>query len=478
MKSFKAPKKSLGTLDADIVARLIAAASDVALVIDRKGIIRDVAIGNPELAPDIDQRWVGRAWSDTVTVESRPKIEALLNDAMARTAPRWRQVNHPSSRGADLPIVYSAVQVDDQGRIVAVGRDLRAVAALQQRLMDAEQSIERDYGRLRHAEMRYRLLFQIASEAVLIVDASTQKVIEANPAAAVLLGGASRKIVGRPFPEGFDAQSTQAMQMLLATLRTAGRADEVRVRLADGKLEFLATASTFRQDDGACFLVRFTPFRSETHAAPKADAKARVIEVLESSPDGLVVTDTDGIVLSANRAFLEFAELASEEQARGESLDRWVGRAGVDLKVLIANLRQHGSVRLFATHVRGEFGSMAYAEISAVAVPHGEGRCFGFTVRNVGRRTDAQPSREFSDLPRSAEQLTELIGRVSLKEIVRETTDVIERLCIEAALKLTGDNRASAAEMLGLSRQSFYMKLRRYGIGDLDSVDEQLEETS
>jgi hypothetical protein len=28
------------------------------------------------------------------------------------------------------------------------------------------------------------------------------------------------------------------------------------------------------------------------------------------------------------------------------------------------------------------------------------------------------------------------------------TTDVIERLCIEAALELTGDNRASAAEML------------------------------
>ena len=65
------------------------------------------------------------------------------------------------------------------------------------------------------------------------------------------------------------------------------------------------------------------------------------------------------------------------------------------------------------------------------------------------------------------EHLTELIGRVSLKELVRQSTDVIERLCIETALKMTGDNRASAAEMLGLSRQSFYVKLRRYGLGDL-----------
>ena len=65
------------------------------------------------------------------------------------------------------------------------------------------------------------------------------------------------------------------------------------------------------------------------------------------------------------------------------------------------------------------------------------------------------------------EQLAELVGRVSLKELVREATDVVERLCIEAALRSTRDNRASAAEMLGLSRQSLYSKMHRYGLGDL-----------
>ena len=47
----------------------------------------------------------------------------------------------------------------------------------------------------------------------------------------------------------------------------------------------------------------------------------------------------------------------------------------------------------------------------------------------------------------------------------------IERLCIETALELTGNNRASAAELLGLSRQSLYVKLRRYGLAD-DSTDD------
>ena len=44
-------------------------------------------------------------------------------------------------------------------------------------------------------------------------------------------------------------------------------------------------------------------------------------------------------------------------------------------------------------------------------------------------------------------------------------------LCIEAALELTGDNRASAAEMLGLSRQSLYVKLRRYALDDPSDVE-------
>lgn len=64
------------------------------------------------------------------------------------------------------------------------------------------------------------------------------------------------------------------------------------------------------------------------------------------------------------------------------------------------------------------------------------------------------------------ERLRDLLGRVPLREIVRGTTDRIERYCIAAALELTRGNRASAAAMLGLSRQSLYVKLRRFGMAD------------
>jgi transcriptional regulator PpsR len=469
VKQFKAPKKSLGELDVEAAATLIATAADVALIVDGDGVIRDLAFGSDELSREgYDGKWVGLQWADTVTVESRPKVEALLREAGAKSATRWRQVNHPSPRGADVPILYSAMQVGPGGRVVAVGRDLRAIAALQQRLVDAQQSMERDYWRLRHVETRYRLLFQMASEAVLIVDASTQKVIEANPAAGQLLGETLRRVVGRPFPEGFDPEGTRAVQTLLAGVRAAGRADDTRARLADGKREVTVSASLFRQENSTLFLVRLAPSSSDAAAAAVPEEKSRVLDVVESAPDGFVVTDFDGRILTANPAFVELTQLATEEQVHGESLERWLGRPGVDLNVLIANLRQHGSVRLYSTILRGEYGSTAEVEISAVSVPSGEHPCLGFSVRNIGRRLTAEP-RANRALPRSIEQLTELVGRVPLKELVREATDLIERLCIEAALELTQDNRASAAEMLGLSRQSLYVKLRRYGLGDLDS---------
>jgi DNA-binding NtrC family response regulator len=56
---------------------------------------------------------------------------------------------------------------------------------------------------------------------------------------------------------------------------------------------------------------------------------------------------------------------------------------------------------------------------------------------------------------------------------VRDTVDVIERLCIETALNLTGNNRASAAKLLGVSRQSLYAKLRRFGLAEVSENPEQ-----
>jgi transcriptional regulator PpsR len=468
VKKFKAPRKALTGLDAETVAGLVIAATDVALILDRRGIIRDLAIGSPELLAELGGDWIGRSLVDVVTEDSRPKIELLLRDLAAGQV-RARQVNHPLADGRTVPIVYALTALDDEGRCIAQGRDLRAIAALQQRLIEAEQSLERDYSRLRLAETRYRLLLQSIGEAVVTVDAGTQKIVELNPAAGRLLGEDPKRLVGRPFNDTFSAQTARLVGEWLSGLRTAGRAEPLRLRPPGATRDYRLNGVLFRHENASHALLRLEPLGEAAARQGAAGGTPTLAEVMQRLPDAIVVTGTDGRIVTTNRAFLDLVQLATDEQVRNESLERWLGRPGVDLGVLLANLKQHGSVRLFATTLRGEYGAVTEVEISAVAVSEAAEPCIGFAIRNVDRRrpSESRPGRE---LPRSVEQLTELVGRVSLKELVRETTDVIERLCIEAALELTRDNRASAAEMLGLSRQSLYVKLRRYGLGDLDSA--------
>ncbi len=477
MKQFSLAKKWFDDLDSETAGKLVTVASDVALVVSdaAQGVIRDVSFGSDELAVEVAADWVGKTWVDTVMPDSRHKVELLLKDSTGAGMPRWRMINHRGENGAELPVLYAAVKINNAGHVVAFGRSMRPMATLQQQLVSAQQSMEREYLKLRQAEARHRLLFQVSSEAVLIVDATTRKILEANPAAGALLGDGPKRLVGRVFPESFDEASNQSLQGLLGAVKATGRTDTVNVRSLDGSREFSAAASLFREERSSFFLIRLAALDGSVGTDAIPTQKSRVLEIVASAPEGFVVTDLDGRILFANRAFLDLAQLATEEQSRNESLERWLGRPGVDFNLLTAQLREHGSLRLFATQLRGEFGSSVDVEICAVSVVDGEDPCLGFTIRDVGQRVtfDRQISR---DKPRSVAQLTELVGRVPLKDLVRESTDMIEKLCIEAALEITGDNRASAAEILGLSRQSLYAKLRRYGLGELASADsEQFE---
>jgi transcriptional regulator PpsR len=476
------PQLYFADLDADVTAALVAASADLALVIDGLGVIRDLTVRTAQQSELAELRlWIGRRWVETVSVESRSKIASLIEAATSAArddaagdsspAPIERQVNHPLSGGHELPVAYSVVPLGRQGRMLALGRNLGAIAAVQQRLVDAQQSMERDYLRLRHTEARYRLLFEAVDEALLVIDAVTLNVFEHNAAAARLLGESSRRIIGRPVIDFLAVPSQVGAQALLALARSAGRGESDELRLAGKASAMRLVVSLFRQDSASLLLLRLIPLTpltaqngADERSSPDGDGPT-LAQVVNAMPDAFVLTDMQGRVLAANPAFSNMLQLPAGESLIGQPLDRWLGRSSVDLNVLISNLRQHGVLRLFPTTLRSAYGEPGQIEISAVAVADTQPPCLGFSIRDVSRRLSAD-SRSNRQLPRSADQLTNLVGRMPLKDIVGETAELIERLCIEAALAMTRDNRASAAEMLGLSRQSLYVKLRRYGIQD------------
>jgi transcriptional regulator PpsR len=415
--------------------------------------------------------WVGKNWLDVVTSESRPKIQALLQDANETSLSRFRQINVPSPGSADLPLLCATLKIGSTGQIIALARDLREISLLQQRLVDAQQAIERDYTRLRQLETRYRVLFEMASEAVIVLDANTFKIIEANPRAADLLGDSVKKLNGRLLMDYLTKGDRIQVQSLLSKVAYTSTVADLNTSIQSGQEVYLS-AAPFRNENQSLILVTLKR-AGEFIDRQDSSAQSLVIQALENAPDGFIVTNSAGKILTANQAFLRLIMSDKLEQILNESLDRWLERSSVDLRVMLSNLQEKGAIKLFATSIRDTFGTLHPVEISAVSVPYPHA-CLGFTIREVGSRIRSKIQPEES-ITRSSEELTQLVGRLPLKEIINETTDLIEQLCIKAALDLTRGNRVSASEMLGLSRQSLYIKLRKYNLSD-QSKDSDIEE--
>ncbi|MFK7916294.1 MAG: transcriptional regulator PpsR [Pseudomonadales bacterium] len=440
---------------------ILEATADMALLLDGDGTILDVQVTSPDLNESVVQSWRGKKWLDTVSVESRPKINDLL--APNENPDQWRQVNHPiGGSDIDLPVRYRTFKLGRSNHLLGLGRDLTPIARLQQQLISAQQAAEHDYWQLRQAESKYRLLFHSAKEAVLVVDAERGNIFEANRAALGLLKW-DQTPDSRTLWSVFSGASEAEVRGLLNNASAQGQATAKGLLLKESSAQVSASAALLRQGNSAIHIVHLDTGDSELTL--QKPASSRLAQYFDAMPDGFVITDPAGLIRYANPSFADLAQLANTEQALGAPLSNWVGRSGVDLSVIMSNLQKDIRVRNFQSQITGNHELQADVEISAATITQaGEADSIGFVIRDSGQ--PAAPLGSDGATSRSVQELTELVGRVPLKELVRESADLIERLSIEAALQLTGNNRAAAADMLGLSRQSLYVKMRRYDIAE------------
>jgi transcriptional regulator PpsR len=468
-RSFRSSDELFSGLGADALGILATANSDVTVVIGHDSKVLDVAYRDQALKAWDVEDWIGRPWRDTVTSESRDKIEEMLEESAKASTTRSRQVNHPSKTGRDLPVGYRLISLTGWPHKVALGTDLRPMAEMQQRLIRSQIEMEKDYRKLRDIESRYRILFHLAVEPLVVVESQTLKILDANEGAARLIDKQVKKLVGTSVSSIF-AKADQAMVAdTLSALGARARADVFRARPATLEHHMEIRVTPFREYGRTNLLVCFAA--DESAAVDRvASLDATMLSMIDNLPEGIVVIDDDSRIVQANPAFLDMIRVVSVDRIEGKGLDTWLGGSSVDLQVLISNLREHGTVRRFSSVVRDDLGGTETVEVSAARIDSAEGTLFGFTLREQSRGEAGHTSG--AGLPGSTTSFTDLVGRVPLKDLVRDTADIIERLCIEAALRLTDNNRASAADMLGLSRQSLYIKLKRFGISDAEDADE------
>jgi transcriptional regulator PpsR len=295
-----------------------------------------------------------------------------------------------------------------------------------------------------------------------LLKAANLGIVELNPAAAQALGISlpqAKAQDGLRLPDLLIAEERELFESLVRRVRERGKAPGILLRLGPEETPWLVRASLVTSTADEIVLVQLAPSAAVQQGTEGVDP-VRVEDLIDASPDGFAVIDHQGLVLRANRAFLELVQMGSESAVIGEPLGRWLGRPGADLTVLLANVVRLGSVRLFSTTLRGELGTEIEAEISASGRGGKGASQIGVFIRDVSRRLSAPGGP--SGLDAVMESLSKQIGRTTLRKLVDDTVAIVERRYIEAALELTAGNRTAAAELLGLSRQSLYVKLNRY----------------
>lgn len=430
---------------------------DITLHLDAAGVIREANLSDTIPESDVDA-WLGRPWGETVADVGGDKIKQMISDASSHGVSAFRQINQRFPSGREIPMEFATVRIGDDGGLIAVGRNLQAVAELQTRLVAAQQAMERDYWKFREVETRYRLLFDASNEAVLLIRASNLHIVEANPAAIRALGVTP---VGQDILSELAPQERDRFANMVEQVREHGKAPAILLHLGQGREPWMVRASLMTGQPGPVLLVQLTP--TDGRQIPVDQEPSLAIETLvERAPDGFVVTDADGKVLWANRAFLDLVQISTPRQVIGERIGRWLERPGADEKVLLSSVRKHGLVRLFSTTLHGELGMRTDVEISAAGSIESDPLYTCLIIRDVSQRLPGPGAG--GDLGAALEPLAEQIGKSSLRELVSKAVGTVERHYIESALELTNGNRKAAAELLGLSRQSLYTKLNRYGL--------------
>jgi transcriptional regulator PpsR len=431
----------------ELAQTLASLTSDIALVLDGNGVIRSVAnVGSASISP-LAHTWVGRAWADTVTSETRGKVEQMLKELTSTGSARLREINHPSGSG-NIALAYTAMRLGPSGPLLAVGRDLTAVAAIQQRFIATQQEMERSYWQLRQDEARYRLLFQVATDAVMVVDSVSLDIVEANQAAAQLLDMDIAQLVGRHASFCFERHSRVAVDALLATARSTGQSSEIRARLL-GRVSATSVAATpFITDDAMRLMVRL---RTMDLPGSSSDLSRTLARLVDSASDGVLITDTNGCILMANPAFLKLVNRNTEAEVKTRPLMDWVSVSDDQFATLLQEVRRLGIARRMSSRLMSSDATCSEIEMTAALLTEGDQECIGFTLHAVaGSKQEYSSSKE--DLLRAIDEITARIGIEPLPDLLRTAAGILQRHFITQAMARTGDDPGVAAELLGIGR--------------------------
>ena len=243
-----------------------------------------------QIAQELEVAYADGGLSAAGLQRQRARIVALNKDI------------EPQSRIVSLQIASGASRI---GQILFVSVSTAAALALLLWLGMARRVLVR----VRGTEERYRLLFDSAADAIVMVNETTGRILDVNRTASVWTGRSANELIGDRFVHLF-AQSLSGQQ--------AGRAAANFLLAADGSRRAVETQSSVA--NWGQTPVRQAIIRDMSDRISMEQERRVAAEALASIAEGVLIADADRRVISANAAHTELTGY-SVDALKGRHLD-------------------------------------------------------------------------------------------------------------------------------------------------------------
>ena len=353
---------------------------------------------------------IGQKWQMTVVPEDVPLIEDKLR-GLSPSNPIAIAENHIYSGSGEMRWMQFVNRAfyDPQGRLTeiqSVGRDI------------TEQ--KRTEAALRESEQQYRRLFEVESDAILIVDCETGRVLDVNTAATQLYGyGRQEFLLLRVGDISADPDQTYA-----AISDCQAKIHLRWHRKKDGTVFPIDAAISYFDYQGRSVHVAAIRDVTDRKRAEEALRKneAMLSCILDSLPLSIFWKDREGVYLGCNETFAGGANLRSAD-VRGKT-DYDLSWSREDTEAYRADDREVMTSGRAKTHIverqHRPDGTFIWLDTTKIPLLDAEGNVYGV----VGIYDDITERKRMEDELRKAKDAAEAANRAKSRFLANMSHEI------------------------------------------------------
>ena len=448
-------KKQFFNFNYNELEGLLKQAFDIYIVLDLEGTIHDLSCSENLAINTIFSKYKNKKIFCFLTEESIPKVKKNLKNFFENKGDISKsiEINHLHNNKKDNFAVSYKFKKISENFLIMVGYDLQETAQLQRKLVNSQLLIEKEFEKYKEFDTKYRILMDQTNEAIVIFEKDSGTIIDLNNNAKKVLKIETKNKIKLNFFKLFKNKKNKKIKNQIGV--HAKNSSELITKTRKNNKKITLKPILFRSGNELIVLCKVHSNQSLKKVPVKFSNNAT--KLYDTCPDGILFITEKGIITEANKSFLEICNITTSNDLIGNNLSSYFKNGINDLKIILEETLKNKKLKKYQTILLTSQGMSFKAGIATCLIQDPKKKIIGMTIRveNVSQEKEKD---------RNSDNLMSLVGSAPLKSLVAESSEVVEKICIETALKITRNNRVAAADLLEISRQSLYVKLEKYNL--------------